>query len=131
MTMTTNKKQEMKSFWNNVFNPKGEALIDTNAYGLMAQYLKQIEEVLDEKQMTQKDLAQEIGTSASYISQFFNLNKLINLKTLAKIELALDIKFKLIPQNNYNANTINANIDMKNLTLKKALPTSDGGLIAA
>lgn len=131
MTMTTNKKQEMKSFWNNVFNPKGEALIDTNAYGLMAQYLKQIEEVLDEKQMTQKDLAQEIGTSASYISQFFNLNKLINLKTLAKIELALDIKFKLIPQNNYNANTINANIDMKNLTLKKALPTSDGGLRAA
>jgi transcriptional regulator with XRE-family HTH domain len=44
----------------------------------MGQYLTQIEQVLDQQSMTQKDLANKIGTSASYISQFFNLNKLIN-----------------------------------------------------
>jgi transcriptional regulator with XRE-family HTH domain len=61
----------------------------------MGQYLTQIEQVLDQQSMTQKDLANKIGTSASYISQFFNFNKLINFKTLAKIELALDINFEL------------------------------------
>ncbi len=61
----------------------------------MSQYLTQIEQALESQSMTQKQLADKIGTSASYISQFFNLNKLINLKTLAKIELALDINFEL------------------------------------
>ncbi|MDC9715534.1 MAG: helix-turn-helix transcriptional regulator, partial [Gammaproteobacteria bacterium] len=59
------------------------------------QYLIQIEQALESRSMTQKELADKIGTSASYISQFFNLNKLINFKTLAKIELALDINFEL------------------------------------
>lgn len=99
--MTTSRKQK-DAFWKKVFNPKGEALIEANAYLLMGGYLKQIEEVLDKKQLTQKQLAEKIGVSASYLSQFFNLNKIVNFKTLAKIELALDIKFKLIPQANNN-----------------------------
>jgi transcriptional regulator with XRE-family HTH domain len=87
--------QEAIDFFHDIFNPTGDALIDTKAYDLMGQYLTQIEQVLDQQSMTQKDLANKIGTSASYISQFFNFNKLINFKTLAKIELALDINFEL------------------------------------
>jgi len=89
----TNK--DTVDFFHDIFNPTGEDLINVKAYDLMGQYLTQIEQALDNQSMTQKELANKIDTSASYISQFFNLNKLINFKTLAKIELALDINFEL------------------------------------
>ncbi|VVM22451.1 hypothetical protein BSPWISOXPB_6692, partial [uncultured Gammaproteobacteria bacterium] len=44
-------------FFHDIFNPTGDALIDTKAYDLMGQYLTQIEQVLDQQSMTQKDLA--------------------------------------------------------------------------
>jgi len=94
--MTTKyTNQEAIDFFHDIFNPIGEDLINVKAYDLMGQYLTQIEQALDNQSMTQKELANKIDTSASYISQFFNLNKLINFKTLAKIELALDINFEL------------------------------------
>ncbi|OIR24266.1 helix-turn-helix domain-containing protein [Bathymodiolus thermophilus thioautotrophic gill symbiont] len=94
--MTTKyTNQEAVDFFHDIFNPTGEDLIDVKAYGLMSQYLIQIERALDKQTMTQKELASKIGTSSSYLSQFFNLNKLINFKTLAKIELALGINFEL------------------------------------
>ncbi|CAB5503757.1 hypothetical protein THERMOT_1847 [Bathymodiolus thermophilus thioautotrophic gill symbiont] len=92
---TKHTNQEVTDFFHDIFNPTGEDLIDVKAYGLMSQYLIQIERALDKQTMTQKELASKIGTSSSYLSQFFNLNKLINFKTLAKIELALDINFEL------------------------------------
>ncbi len=99
--MTTKyTNQETIDFFNDIFNPTGDALINTKAYDLMGQYLTQIEQALENQDMTQKQLADKIGTSASYISQFFNLNKLINFKTLAKIELALGINFELKQTNN-------------------------------
>lgn len=94
--MTTKyTNQDAVDFFHDIFNPTGEDLINVKAYDLMGQYLTQIEQALDDQSMTQKELANKIDTSASYISQFFNLNKLINFKTLAKIELALDINFEL------------------------------------
>lgn len=94
--MTTHKKtSKLNSFWEEVFNPKGGALIEVNAHLLAGQYLKQIEEVLDSENIPQKDLAQKINISPSYLSQLFCGNKLPSWKTLAKIELALNIKFSL------------------------------------
>ncbi|VVH60936.1 hypothetical protein BAZOLSSOX_1724 [uncultured Gammaproteobacteria bacterium] len=94
--MNINKNNsEVDDFFYGLFKPNQEKITESNAYLLMSQYLIQIEQALENQSMTQKDLADKIGTSASYISQFFNLNKLINLKTLAKIELALKINFKL------------------------------------
>lgn len=94
--MTTKyTNQDAVDFFHDIFNPTGEDLINVKAYDLMGQYLTQIEQALDNQSMTQKELANKIGISASYISQFFNLNKLINFKTLAKIELALGINFEL------------------------------------
>ena len=92
---TKHTNQEVTDFFHDIFNPTGEDLIDVKAYGLMSQYLIQIERALENQSMTQKELANKIGTSASCISQSFNLNKLINFKTLAKIELALDLDFEL------------------------------------
>ncbi len=88
-------EKEVVDFFHDIFNPTGEDLIDCNAYGLMSQYLIQIEEELEKQSMTQKQLAAKIGVSYNSISQCFNLNKLISFKTLAKIEIALGIEFEL------------------------------------
>jgi ribosome-binding protein aMBF1 (putative translation factor) len=81
MSMTTRyTNQDSVDFFHDIFNPTGEDLINVKAYDLMGQYLTQIEQALDNQSMTQKELANKIGTSASYISQFFNLNRLINLR---------------------------------------------------
>lgn len=99
MIMSTKyTNQEVVDFFADILNPKGDALIESNARLLMGQYLIQIERTLEEKSITQKELAHSIGISASYLSQCFNLNKLINFKTLAKIELALNISFQLKSQ---------------------------------
>lgn len=101
--MNMNKQKEMALFWEDVFNPKGDDLVEVKAYLLAAKFLKQIEEALDEKNLKHKHLAEKINVSASYLSAFFNSNKLPNFKILAKIELALDIQFELMPKiNNYN-----------------------------
>ena len=98
--MTTHKSNtDIKTnfSWNDIFHPKGDDLIRIRSHLLASQYLKQIEQVLDNKKIIQKNLAREIGVSPSYLSQLFSGNKLPNWKTLAKIELALNITFELMP----------------------------------
>ncbi|SMM98094.1 hypothetical protein SPONN_845 [uncultured Candidatus Thioglobus sp.] len=132
--MTTKyTNQEVVDFFHDIFNPTGDDLVNVKAYGLMGQYLTQIEQALDQQSMTQKELAHKIGTSASYISQFFNLNKLINFKTLAKIELALDINFELKQSNVYSMESKNNIIQTREgFSISNVnLTVSNDGLYAA
>jgi transcriptional regulator with XRE-family HTH domain len=50
---------------------------------------------MDRKGWTRKQLADEIGTSASYLTQLFRGDRLLNFKTVAKIEGALEIRFEV------------------------------------
>ena len=61
----------------------------------MTSFLSEIEKVCEERGLLKKDLAGMIGTSPSYITQLFRGNKIINLETIAKIILALNIKFEV------------------------------------
>jgi transcriptional regulator with XRE-family HTH domain len=61
----------------------------------MAKFLDRIQEIADQKGLKKKDLAQKIGTSASYITQLYRGHKLLNLMTLAKFQRALDIEFEV------------------------------------
>ena len=45
--------------------------------------------------MTRKELAQKIGTSASFLTQLYRGSKLLNLTTIAKLEKALGITFTI------------------------------------
>ncbi|MCX6249336.1 MAG: helix-turn-helix transcriptional regulator [Bacteroidetes bacterium] len=67
--------------------------IDFNAHMIMYRFLSKIEELTEENKMTKKELAQRIGTSASYITQLFRGNKLLNLQTIAKFEKVFNITF--------------------------------------
>lgn len=51
---------------------------------------------------TKKDLAEELNTSQSYITQLFTGSKLINFKTLAKFQRIFNIRFKVDFESNYD-----------------------------
>ncbi len=58
-------------------------------------FLSEVQKVLDIKKMSKKELAGKIGTSASYVTQLFRGNKIINLNTIARIQKELDINFNI------------------------------------
>ena len=100
MTIKPKLSAEARKFFKELINPIDEqVVVETRAYSIMGRYLVKIEKILEERDLTQKNLAQMIGTTESFVSQIFNMNKLINLKMLAKIEQALQIKFSVSVDN--------------------------------
>jgi transcriptional regulator with XRE-family HTH domain len=69
--------------------------LELEAKIIMAKFLEKIQEIAAQKGLKKKDLAQKIGTSASYITQLYRGHKLLNLMTLAKLQRALDIEFDI------------------------------------
>jgi transcriptional regulator with XRE-family HTH domain len=67
--------------------------LELEAKLIMAKFLEKIQEIATQKGLKKKDLAQKIGTSASYITQLYRGHKLLNLMTLAKLQRALNIEF--------------------------------------
>ena len=69
--------------------------IEHDAYILMSAFLSEIDKIQDEFNTTRKDLAENIKVSPSYLTQVFRGNKPLNFITLAKMQRALGIKFKI------------------------------------
>jgi ribosome-binding protein aMBF1 (putative translation factor) len=69
--------------------------IQTDALMISYSFLSEIEILTEERKMSRKELAQKIGTSASYITQLYRGSKLLNLTTLAKLEKVFDITFEI------------------------------------
>jgi transcriptional regulator with XRE-family HTH domain len=82
--------------------------LELEAKLIMAKFLEKIQEIATQKGLKKKDLAQKIGTSASYITQLYRGHKLLNLMTLAKLQRALNIEFDVaIKGSNQIINPIN------------------------
>ena len=88
------KQEETVEFFKDFFLPQNEEeAIEVSAHSLAGAFLVKVEEILEEKKISKKELAKKIGTSSSYLSQIFYSKVLLNFKTLAKIEKVLNIKF--------------------------------------
>jgi ribosome-binding protein aMBF1 (putative translation factor) len=61
----------------------------------MASFLSVIEIVQEEKGISRKELASMIKISPSYLTQVFRGDKPLNFITLAKIQKALGIRFRV------------------------------------
>ena len=70
--------------------------LELDAKIIMAKFLEKVQEISTQKGLKKKDLAEKIGTSASYITQLYRGHKLLNLMTLAKLQRALDIEFDVV-----------------------------------
>lgn len=96
MSLKNNTNPEFENLFS--FISKEEE-IEHEAKMLMFHFLDKIQEKADEKELNRKDLAQKIGTSASYITQLFRGDKLINLTSLAKFQKELGFKFTISIEN--------------------------------
>ncbi len=88
-----------------------------NAQIISYKILSEIEEILEQRNLKKKDLAEKIGISKSFITQLFRGTKTVNTNLMAKFEEALDIIFDIKASSifieEYNQN-INAQVLQKN-----------------
>lgn len=94
-----NDYQEIDDFFSNLLDNKED--FELSARVMTAGILNEIKEISDSKNITRKSLAELIGTSASYLTQLYRGNKLLNFITLAKLKKALDIEIEIRVHSNY------------------------------
>jgi transcriptional regulator with XRE-family HTH domain len=104
------------------FNSEKEEL-EHEAKMIMFRFLSELENINDSGITKKKELAEKLGVSASYITQLFNGNKLMNFTLLAKIQEAFNITFEIKARPNESLYAVD------NLDLESFLPVtseSDG-----
>jgi len=81
-----------------------EEELEHEAKMIMFRFLNELEKMNSEKPIKKKDLAKALNTSASFITQLYRGDKLINLLTLAKIQDAYNITFEINAKLNLDVN---------------------------
>lgn len=96
-TKSSNKDlDKIQEEFDKLFNFESETeKQEADAQLLMARFLSKVQEVTDEKNIKRKELAEMIGTSASYLTQLYRGTKNLNFLTIAKIQNALGIQFEV------------------------------------
>lgn len=83
----------------NLFNTLSqEEEMASKADLLSLQFLGLVDQKMEELGMSKKELAQRVGTSASFITQLFRGDRKPSWKMLAKMETELGIEFKVTTQ---------------------------------
>jgi transcriptional regulator with XRE-family HTH domain len=97
MNTNYNNPDEIKRLYTSNFlrNKKTPNEVKHLAQMLMYRFLSEIEKITDERKIVRKELAKQIGVSASYLTQLYRGVKPLNIETLAKIELVLDFRFDI------------------------------------
>jgi transcriptional regulator with XRE-family HTH domain len=94
MSMKSYNVNEIKEEFRNLLTEETEdEATERDAYLLMAGYLSEIERIQQSREITRRELAEKIKTSASYLTQVFRGDKPLNFITVAKIRKALKIRF--------------------------------------
>ena len=96
--MTTefrNSEEIRKAFLDLLAFKSHEEEIKHHAQMIMYRFLSEIEILCEEKKMTRKELAEKVGTSASYITQLYRGNKPLNIETIAKFQKVFDVTFEI------------------------------------
>jgi len=85
-----------KKDWEKLFAFRNdEEKIDFISSVISSSIAYNIEGLLKKRKLSKKELAQKIGTSASYITQIMTGDKLINMKFLAKLKFYLEVDFSV------------------------------------
>lgn len=95
---------------------------------IASKILSEISEIADRKDLKRKNIANLIGTSASYLTQLYRGNKILNLVTLAKLKNKLNLNIEIIiTENNYD--NLNSVYCYQNLTKKVNVDDKKGDWI--
>lgn len=69
--------------------------IEHKAQMLSFRFLSELELLCKKKDVNKKELAEMMGTSASYITQLFRGHKMVNMAFVAKIEYIFNVQFDI------------------------------------
>lgn len=95
ITKFQNSEEIRKAFLDLLSFRSYEDEIQHNTQMLMYRFLSEVEILMERNNMTKKELAEKIGTSASYITQLYRGNKPLNMETVAKFQKVFNITFEI------------------------------------
>jgi transcriptional regulator with XRE-family HTH domain len=71
------------------------AKLELEAELLHLKFVGVIEELMEQENITKAELSEKLLTSKSYITQLFTGDKLLNIKTLVKLQRVLNFSFRI------------------------------------
>lgn len=92
-TNLTNNKDIQEAFGGLFTNRTEDELREDAAQLLSFRFLSEVERTMQEHGLTRRKLAEAVGTSASYITQLFRGDRILNIDMMARFEKALGIQF--------------------------------------
>lgn len=104
MNMKFDAKKLKDAFRNLKRSPINPEDVEHESKMIMYRFLSEIEDLMEKNSMTKKDLARLIGTSPSYITQLYRGSKLLNLPTIAKLQMVFNILFNVQAVADYRSN---------------------------
>lgn len=102
--MSLKTKNEIQSAFDNLFETSDEEKIERKADVLALSFLSEIDKAMSTLKINKKELAKEVGTSASYITQLFRGDRKPNWTMLAKMSEAVNIDFHVMTNKDYLEN---------------------------
>src|SRR5690554_5022029 len=99
-TKQLNNDKAIRNEFQKLFYKTPEEQVEHRAQMLSFIFLSEAQKAMDRKGWTRKQLAEEIGTSGSFLTQLFRGDRLLNFKTVAKIERALDLNYGIYEESN-------------------------------
>src|SRR5690625_363008 len=94
------KQSNIRNEFQKLSEKSHEEKVEHRAQMLSYIFMSEAQKAMDRKGWTRKQLADEIGTSANYLTQIFRGDRLLNFKMVAKIEYALDLKYGIYEESN-------------------------------
>lgn len=92
---------------------------------LNLKFVAAIEDIMEQKGINQTQLSEMLESSKSYVSQLFSGYKMLNIRTLSKIQKSLGITFKVDIIDNQRTAFENVNCEFHKRISIKDLPGTD------
>lgn len=71
--------------------------IEFDAMKIQMKFLFKIQDIMDKRGMSRKDLSEKMETSKAFVTQLFGSDKFLNMKTIAKLQNIFDIRIEINP----------------------------------
>ncbi|HZL10067.1 MAG TPA: helix-turn-helix transcriptional regulator [Prolixibacteraceae bacterium] len=93
--MSSNDQQIMNELESLLIIGNENDKLELEAELLHLKFVGVIEDMMEQEGLSKADLAAKLSTSKSYITQLFTGDKLLNIKTLVKLQGALNFSFRI------------------------------------
>ncbi|HQF43250.1 MAG TPA: helix-turn-helix transcriptional regulator [Ignavibacteriaceae bacterium] len=98
-----------------------EDKLNFKAIAIQLDILAEVDNIMQERKISRKELADKLGKSKSFISQLFSGDKMLNLKMIAQLQEILECKFQPAFKS-YSKPSNKINLPNEDFTEKKYKP---------